>query len=95
LHHPNSTDLPTNQVAVFANELMTIACNGAELIPHIKSGIASQDSHDRRSVEDIRDEAAKWMLRREHFAPELAGSQPAEYIDRWGSRLAIDIKRFG
>jgi hypothetical protein len=95
LHLPNSMDVPTNQVAAFANELMTIACNGAELISHIRSGVASQDSRDRTALEDIRGEAERWMLRRENFAPELVGSQPAEYIGRWGSRLAVDLQRFG
>lgn len=67
LRHPSADNLPSGEVAWAVDRLILIAEVGIELLPHLKTGIVSQDAADADVTNKIQTAVADWTNRRASF----------------------------
>ena len=64
LRHPSSSNLPSGEIAAAVDRMILIAQVGTDLVPHLKTGIASQDDRDEYVTQQITKAIADWNGRR-------------------------------
>jgi hypothetical protein len=67
LRHPSADNLPSGEVAWAVDRLILIAEVGANLLPHLKTNIVSQDAADADVITKIQSEVTDWAGRRASF----------------------------
>lgn len=67
LRHPSADNLPRGEVAWAVERLILIAEVGIDLLPHLKTGVVSQDTTDAEVINKIQSAVADWAGRRASF----------------------------